>query len=66
MEVQTFTMLNEFDVLKTCTVKVRVLKVWSVKTKRDAGKDFLIEMVLMDASKDLLIVRSSIIFSILA
>ncbi|XP_076898142.1 uncharacterized protein LOC143551635 [Bidens hawaiensis] len=53
MEVQNFTMLNEIDVLKTSpsTVKVRVLRVWSVKDNKNANEDFLMEMVLIDQSR---------------
>ncbi|XP_076950883.1 uncharacterized protein LOC143624007 [Bidens hawaiensis] len=47
-------MLNEIDVLKTSpsTVKVRVLRVWSINDNKHADDDFLIEMVLMDKYKN--------------
>ncbi|XP_076938169.1 uncharacterized protein LOC143606210 [Bidens hawaiensis] len=50
MEGQNFTMLNEIDVLKTSpsTLKVRVLKLWSIKYNKNVNEDFLMEMVLMD------------------
>ncbi|XP_076919020.1 uncharacterized protein LOC143579663 [Bidens hawaiensis] len=52
MESQKFTMLHEIDVLRStpCTIKVKVLKVWSVKDNIKPNEDFLIEMVLMDES----------------
>ncbi|XP_076939339.1 uncharacterized protein LOC143607997 [Bidens hawaiensis] len=50
MEAQNFTMLNEIDVLKTSpsTLKVRVIRLWSIKDNKNVNEDFLIEMVLMD------------------
>ncbi|XP_076933055.1 replication protein A 70 kDa DNA-binding subunit B-like [Bidens hawaiensis] len=54
MEAQTFTMLNEIDVLKTSTstLKVRVLRLWSIKDNKNVNEDFLIEMVLMDEEEN--------------
>ncbi|XP_076941188.1 replication protein A 70 kDa DNA-binding subunit B-like [Bidens hawaiensis] len=54
MEAQTFTMLNEIDVLKTSTstLKVRVLRLWSIKNNKNVNEDFLIEMVLMDEEEN--------------
>ncbi|XP_076923616.1 uncharacterized protein LOC143585771 [Bidens hawaiensis] len=50
MESQKFTMLNEIYVLKTSpsTLKVRVLRLWSIKDNKNVNEDFLIKMVLMD------------------
>ncbi|XP_076954995.1 uncharacterized protein LOC143629668 [Bidens hawaiensis] len=50
METQKFTMLNEIDVLKTSpsTLKVRVIRLWSIKDNKNVNEDFLIEMVLVD------------------
>ncbi|XP_076882710.1 replication protein A 70 kDa DNA-binding subunit A-like [Bidens hawaiensis] len=52
MESQKFTMLHEIDVLRSTpsTIKVKVLKVWSVKDNIKPNEDFLIEMVFMDES----------------
>ncbi|XP_076907367.1 replication protein A 70 kDa DNA-binding subunit A-like [Bidens hawaiensis] len=52
MESQKFTLLHEIDVLRSTpsTIKVRVLKVWSVKDNIKPNEDFLIEMVFMDES----------------
>ncbi|XP_076918439.1 uncharacterized protein LOC143578854 [Bidens hawaiensis] len=54
MEAQKFTMLNEIDVLKTSpsTLKVRVLKLWSIKDNKNVNEDFLKEMVLMDEDEN--------------
>ncbi|XP_076918998.1 replication protein A 70 kDa DNA-binding subunit B-like [Bidens hawaiensis] len=54
MEAQKFTMLNEIDVLKTSpsTLKVRVLRLWSIKDNKNVNEDFLIEMVLMDEDEN--------------
>ncbi|XP_076934738.1 uncharacterized protein LOC143601131 [Bidens hawaiensis] len=54
MEAQTFTMLNEIDVLKTSTstLKVRVLRLWSIKDNKNVNEDFLMEMVLMDEEEN--------------
>ncbi|XP_076916926.1 uncharacterized protein LOC143576789 [Bidens hawaiensis] len=54
MEAQTFTMLNDIDVLKTSTstLKVRVLRLWSIKDNKNVKEDFLIEMVLMDEDEN--------------
>ncbi|XP_076945125.1 replication protein A 70 kDa DNA-binding subunit B-like [Bidens hawaiensis] len=54
MEAQTFTMLNEIDVLKTSTstLKVRVLRLWSIKDNKNVNEDFLIEMILMDEEEN--------------
>ncbi|XP_076946731.1 uncharacterized protein LOC143618373, partial [Bidens hawaiensis] len=53
-EDQKFTMLNEIDVLKTSpsTLKVRVLRMWSIKDNKNLNEDFLIEMVLMDENEN--------------
>lgn len=50
MESQKFTMLHEIDVLRSTpsTIKVKVLKVWSVKDNIKPNQDFLMEMVFMD------------------
>ncbi|XP_076940471.1 uncharacterized protein LOC143609662 [Bidens hawaiensis] len=50
MKTQKFTILNEIDVLKTSpsTLKVKVLRLWSIKDNKNVNEDFLIEMVLMD------------------
>ncbi|XP_076910196.1 uncharacterized protein LOC143567748 [Bidens hawaiensis] len=52
MEVQTFSMLHKIDILRSTpsTIKVKVLKVWSVKDNNKANEDFLIEMVFIDES----------------
>ncbi|XP_076926377.1 uncharacterized protein LOC143589524 [Bidens hawaiensis] len=52
MEAQKFTMLHEIDVLRSTpsTIKVKLLKVWSVKDNNKPNEDFLIEMVFMDES----------------
>ncbi|XP_076918634.1 uncharacterized protein LOC143579129 [Bidens hawaiensis] len=52
MESQKFTMLHEIDVLRStpCIIKVKVLKVWSVKDNNKPNEDFLIDMVFMDES----------------
>ncbi|XP_076886381.1 uncharacterized protein LOC143536224 [Bidens hawaiensis] len=54
MEAQTFTMLNEIDVLKTSTstLKVRVMRLWSIKDNKNVNEDFLKEMVLMDEEEN--------------
>ncbi|XP_076955867.1 uncharacterized protein LOC143630849 [Bidens hawaiensis] len=54
MEAQNFTMLNQIDVLKTSTstLKVRVLRLWSIKDNKNVNEDFLIEMVLMDEEEN--------------
>ncbi|XP_076926105.1 replication protein A 70 kDa DNA-binding subunit B-like [Bidens hawaiensis] len=54
MEAQNFTMLNEIDVPKTSTstLKVRVLRLWSIKDNKNVNEDFLIEMVLMDEQEN--------------
>ncbi|XP_076939277.1 uncharacterized protein LOC143607878 [Bidens hawaiensis] len=54
MESQKFTMLNEIDVLKTSpsTLKVRVIRLWSIKDNKNVNEDFLIEMVLMDENEN--------------
>ncbi|XP_076895258.1 replication protein A 70 kDa DNA-binding subunit B-like [Bidens hawaiensis] len=47
-------MFNEIDVLKTSpsTLKVRVLRMWSIKDNKNVNEDFLIEMVLMDENEN--------------
>ncbi|XP_076894737.1 uncharacterized protein LOC143547125 [Bidens hawaiensis] len=47
-------MLNEIDVLKTSpsTLKVRVLRIWSIKDNKNVNEDFLIEIVLMDENEN--------------
>ncbi|XP_076952444.1 replication protein A 70 kDa DNA-binding subunit D-like [Bidens hawaiensis] len=54
IEAQNFTMLNQIDVLKTSTstLKVRVLRLWSIKDNKNVNEDFLIEMVLMDEEEN--------------
>ncbi|XP_076905687.1 replication protein A 70 kDa DNA-binding subunit B-like, partial [Bidens hawaiensis] len=54
VEDQKFTMFNEIDVLKTSpsTLKVRVLRMWSIKDNKNVNEDFLIEMVLMDENEN--------------
>ncbi|XP_076923943.1 uncharacterized protein LOC143586238 [Bidens hawaiensis] len=54
MEAQKFTMLNEIDVLKTSpsTLKVRFIRLWSIKDNKNVNEDFLIEMVLMDENEN--------------
>ncbi|XP_076934817.1 uncharacterized protein LOC143601245 [Bidens hawaiensis] len=45
-------MLHEIDVLRSTpsTIKIKVLKVWSVNDNNNVDEDFLIIMVLMDES----------------
>ncbi|XP_076884458.1 replication protein A 70 kDa DNA-binding subunit A-like [Bidens hawaiensis] len=52
MESQKFTMLHEIDVLRSTPsiIKVKVLKVWSVKDNIKPNEDFLIDMFFMDES----------------
>ncbi|XP_076939138.1 uncharacterized protein LOC143607651 [Bidens hawaiensis] len=50
MDAQAFT--NKIDVLKTSTLKVRVLRLWSIKDNKNVNEDFLIEMVLMDEEEN--------------
>ncbi|XP_076904371.1 uncharacterized protein LOC143559790 [Bidens hawaiensis] len=54
MEAQKFTMLNEIDVFKTSpsTLKVRVLRLWSIKDNKNVNEDCLMEMVLMDEDEN--------------
>ncbi|XP_076904246.1 replication protein A 70 kDa DNA-binding subunit C-like [Bidens hawaiensis] len=54
MEAQKFTLLNEIDVLKTSpsTLKVRVIRLWSIKDNKNVNEDFLIKMVLMDENEN--------------
>ncbi|XP_076929357.1 replication protein A 70 kDa DNA-binding subunit B-like [Bidens hawaiensis] len=54
MEAQNLTMLNQIDVLKTSTstLKVKVLRLWSIKDNKNVNEDFLIEMVLMDEEEN--------------
>ncbi|XP_076893519.1 uncharacterized protein LOC143545526 [Bidens hawaiensis] len=54
MEAQKFTKLNEIDVLNTSpsTLKVRVLRLWSIKDNKNVNEDFSIEMVLMDEDEN--------------
>ncbi|XP_076898829.1 uncharacterized protein LOC143552507 [Bidens hawaiensis] len=56
MEVQKFTKLDEIDVLRSTPsiIKVKVLKVWSLKDNNNANEDFRIEMVFMDESGNLM------------